>query len=623
MISVRETPPRSDSPPHTRWQRLFAWLTVVDHKRIGLIYLAGGLGFFILGGVEAFVMRLQLARPDNHVVSAALFNQLFTMHGVTMIFFAAMPLIFGLANLVIPMQIGARDVAFPRLNALSVWLFLGAGILFYTSWFFGAPNAGWFNYVPISSPPYDPGIGIQFYDVALQISGLGTILTAINFVVTIVNLRAPGMTWMRLPLFVWANFATMVLILVALPPLSVDLFLQTFERLFGAQFFVPGAGGNPLLWINLFWVFGHPEVYIVILPIFGILSEVVPVFSRKPLFGYTSMVGALLAICFLSFMVWVHHMFDLGLGPWINSIFALTTMTIAVPTGIKIFNWLATMWGGQVRMTTAMLWVFGFLICFVVGGMSGVMLAMAPADLQYNNSYFVVAHFHYVLIGGTLFGLFAGFYYWYPKFTGRLLNERWGRWNFWLTFIGFNVTFFPQHFLGLEGMPRRIYTYAPHLGWSFWNAVSTAGVFILAAGVLVLVANLVWSWNHGAWAGDDPWDGRTLEWSTSSPPPVYNFAAIPEVRGRDPFWLEKRWGHGRMVPAETPPRHVHLPQPTLVPLLLAGAIVLVGYSLVFATPALIAAGLAALGFALHRAMFIRDPGTMVTVQEAPTHTVPL
>ncbi|MCL6562835.1 MAG: cytochrome c oxidase subunit I [Firmicutes bacterium] len=587
-----------------------------------MLYIAGGLVFFICGGIEAFLMRLQLARPDSHVIPAPLFNQLFTVHGVTMIFFAAMPLIFGLANLVIPLQIGARDVAFPRLNALSVWLFLAAGILFYTSWFFGAPDAGWFNYVPISSPQYSPGLGIQFYDIALQISGLGTILTAVNFVVTIVNLRAPGLHWMRLPLFVWGNLATMILILVALPPLSVNLFLQSFERLFGAAFFQVQAGGNPLLWVNLFWIFGHPEVYIVILPIFGILSEVVPVFSRKPLFGYSSMVGALLAICFLSFMVWVHHMFDLGLGPWINSIFALTTMTIAVPTGIKIFNWLATMWGGQVRINTAMLWVFGFLVCFVIGGMSGVMLAMAPADLQYNNTYFVVAHFHYVLIGGTLFGLFAGFYYWFPKFSGRLLDERLGRWNFWLTFIGFNVTFFPQHFLGLMGMPRRIYTYAPHLGFTLWNEVSTAGVFILSLGVLALAANLVWSWRHGELAGADPWDGRTLEWSIPSPPPVYNFPILPLVRGRDPLWLEKVHGDGKMQPAEPLPKALHLPAPTPLPLFLAVAILLLGYAMVFGSLPLAILGIAALGVTLHRAMFSRDPGVSEPVVSNFTAQLP-
>ncbi|MBX5468001.1 MAG: cytochrome c oxidase subunit I [Firmicutes bacterium] len=590
---------------------LWEWLAVVDHKRIGLIYLAGGLVFFVLGGVEALLMRLQLARPDNHLVSAAFFNQLFTMHGVTMIFFAAMPIIFGLANLIVPLQIGARDVAFPRLNALSVWLFLAGGILFYTSWFFGAPNAGWFNYVPISGPQYDPGLGITFYDVGLQISGLGTIITGINFLVTIINLRAPGLTWMRLPMFVWGNLVTMVLIVVAMPPLSVDLFLQTFERIAGAQFFHVAAGGTPLLWTNLFWIFGHPEVYIVILPVFGIMSEIIPVFARKPLFGYPSMVLAMLAICFLAFMVWIHHMYDLGLGPWVNALFALTTMTIAVPTGIKVFNWLATLWGGQLRINTAVLWVFGFLICFVVGGMSGVMLAMAPADLQYNNTYFVVAHFHYTLIGGTVFGLFAGLYYWFPKFSGRLLNERIGRWNFWLTFIGFNLTFFPMHFLGLEGMPRRIFTYAPNLGLTFWNEVSTVGAFVLALGVGALAVNLVWSWRHGALAGADPWDGRTLEWSIPSPPPVYNFAEIPLVRGRDPLWVEKRWGDGRMKPAAVETGPLHMPAPTIGPLLLALAILLLGYGLVFASWPVIAAGVLALGVTLHHAMFTRDPGVHV------------
>ncbi|MCL6564637.1 MAG: cbb3-type cytochrome c oxidase subunit I, partial [Firmicutes bacterium] len=514
-------------------------------------------------------------------------------------------------------QIGARDVAYPRLNALSVWLFLAGGILFYTSWFFGAPNAGWFNYVPISGGQYDPGLGITFYDIGLQVSGLGSILTGINFLVTITNLRAPGMGWMRMPMFVWANFATMVLLVLAMPPLSVDLFLQTFERVMGAQFFHVTAGGSPLLWTNLFWIFGHPEVYIVIIPAFGIISEVIPTFARKPLFGYSSMVLATLAICFLSFMVWIHHMYDLGLGPWVNSLFALTTMTIAVPTGIKVFNWLSTMWGGQLKMTTAVHWVFAFLICFVIGGMSGVMLAMAPADLQYNNSYFVVAHFHYTLIGGVVFGLFAGLYYWFPKFSGRLMNERLGRWNFWLTFIGFNLTFFPMHFLGLMGMPRRIFTYAPNLGLTFWNQVATAGTVILGLGVLALAINLAWSWVYGEEAGADPWDGRTLEWAIPSPPPVYNFAEIPLVRGRDALWVEKRWGDGKMIPAAREEGAIHMPAPTIAPLLLALAILLLAYGLVFGSWPVIALGVLALGVTLHQAMFTVDRGVHVHPETHP------
>ena len=608
--------------------KLVSWLSVVDHKRIAQLYLLAGLLFFLTGGVEAFIMRLQLAHPNGHVVSAVLFNQLFTMHGTTMSFLAIMPMLIGFVNAVLPLQIGARDVAYPRLNALSFWLFLAGGLLLNSSWFLGgAPNAGWFNYVPISNPPYSPGLGVDFYDIGLQIAGIGTLMTGINFLVTLVNLRAPGMRLMRLPMFTWTVLVTMVLILFAFPPLTVTLFLQTFERLFGAQFFSVAAGGNPLLWSNMFWIFGHPEVYILILPAFGIISEVVPVFSRKPLFGYTSMVLATLAIGFLSFMVWVHHMFTLGYGPFVNSIFALTSMMIAIPTGVKVFNWLATMWGGQIRFTTSMLWAIGFLFCFVLGGMSGVMLAIAPADLQYNNSYFVVAHFHYVLIGGTLFALFAGIYYWFPKMTGRMLSERLGKWNFWLTLIGFNITFFPMHFLGLMGMPRRIYTYAPGNGFTFWNEVSTFGVFILAAGVLLFVVNLFTSLQRGEKAVADPWDGRSLEWSISSPAPAYNFAKIPLVRGADPFWLEKMHGNGRMLPApgqehhHGPPNTVHMPRPTMIPLIIAAALLILGYGFIYHALVVEILGFLVLVVGLHRSMFTPDPGEYVPIEEEPAEEV--
>jgi cytochrome c oxidase subunit 1 len=613
-----------------RQSKLISWLSVVDHKRIGQLYLMAGGFFFLVAGIEAFIMRLQLAHPNGQVVSAATFNQLFTMHGTTMVFLAGMPLAIGFINAVVPLQIGARDVAYPRLNALSFWLFLAGGLFLNSSWFLGgAPNAGWFNYVPISGAHYSPGLGVDFYDIGLQIAGIGTLMTGINFLVTIVNLRAPGMTFMRLPMFVWTTVVTMVLVLFAFPPLTVNLFMQTFERLFGATFFSVAAGGNPLLWANVFWIFGHPEVYILILPGFGIISEVIPVFSRKPLFGYTSMVLATLGIGFLSFMVWVHHMFTLGYGPWVNSLFALTSMLIAIPTGVKVFNWLATMWGGQIRFTTSMLWAIGFLVCFVIGGMSGVMLAMAPADLQYNNSYFVVAHFHYVLIGGLVFALFAGLYYWFPKITGRMLDERWGKINFWLVFIGFNVTFFPMHFLGLMGMPRRIYTYAPGLGFSFWNGISTDGVFILTAGVLALLVNVVQSVRHGALAGNDPWDARGLEWSISSPAPPYNFAKIPLVRGFDAFWLEKRYGNGHMLPApgqddahhHGPPNTVHMPRPTMMPLGVAASLMLLGYAFLYHVLWLEIVGFVALAVTLHESMFTPDPGEYMPIVEETVEEV--
>jgi cytochrome c oxidase subunit 1 len=613
---LQATAPEHEVPPKTG---LWSWLTTVDHKRIGMMYIGTSLVFLIAGGIEAFLLRLQLAQPNGHLLSAYLYNQLFTMHGITMIFLVIMPMMTGFINLVVPIQIGARDVAFPRLNALSLWLFMGAGVMLYAGWFLGGtPDSGWFNYVPIRELQYNPGLGIDWYDIGIQISGISTLLTGINFLTTILNLRAPGMTLLRLPMFVWTTLVFTLLIVFAFPPLTVDLFLQTFDRLFGAQFFTVGPGGAPLLWANLFWVFGHPEVYIMMMPGFGIISEIVPVMSKKPLFGYSAMVLSSMAIGFLSFMVWVHHMFDLGFGPWVNAIFALTSMLIAVPTGVKVFNWLATMWGGHVRLNTAMLWVFGFIITFVIGGMSGVMLALAPADLQFNNSYFVVAHFHYVLIGGSLFTLFAATYYWFPKFTGRFLNEHLGRWHFWLTFFGFNATFFPMHFLGLMGMPRRIYTYAPHLGLTFWNQISTEGVLVLTAGIVVFYVNLIVSYTQGEKAAQDPWDGRTLEWSIPSPVPVYNFRHIPLVRGRDPWWLEKTEGEGRMHPAPDlvaqEDSGIHLPSPTPVPLYLAGAIVLAGFGLVYRSLWVGPLGLALIFVLLHRSMFTRDPGQRLRLQ---------
>jgi cytochrome c oxidase subunit I len=609
----------ADAPGRTLAHRLWDWLTVVDHKRIALIYLGGAILFLVVGGVEALIMRVQLFTPDSTFVSAALFNQLFTMHGTTMIFLAAMPLIAALWNALVPLMIGARDVAFPRLNALSVWLFLAGGVFLNSSWFLGgAPNAGWFSYAPISTTVFDPGHGIDFYAIGLQIAGISSLLTAINFLVTILNMRAPGMSLMRMPMFVWTTLVTSVLIVLAFPALTVNLFLLAFDRLIGTQFFNATAGGAPLLWSNLFWVFGHPEVYIVILPAFGVVSEVVPVFSRKPLFGYSTMVMATLAIGFLSFMVWVHHMFTLGYGPLVNAIFSLTSMFIAVPTGVKIFNWLATMWGGHIRMNVAMLWVLGFIISFTIGGMSGVMLAMAPSDLQFNNSYFVVAHFHYTLIGGVLFGLFAGLYYWYPKLTGRLMNEQLGRWSFWLTFIGFNLTFFPMHFLGLIGMPRRIYTYAPGLGFTLDNRIATVGAFVLGLGVVLLVVNAVRSLAAGAEAGADPWDARTLEWSIPSPAPAYNFARIPLVRGRDALWVEKRLGNGRVpaAPGQDGADSVHLPRPTALPLLLALGILGFAYACLYRD--VIAMGAFALVsvYALYRSMWTPEGGVSVALPPA-------
>jgi cytochrome c oxidase subunit 1 len=601
---------------------LWSWITTVDHKRIGIMYLLAGVLFLGLGGTEAFIMRLQLAVPNNNLVSANTFNELFTMHGLTMIFLAIMPLASGFMNYMLPLQIGARDVAFPRLNALSLWLFLAGGLILYTSWFTGnAPDAGWFNYAPLNSPPYT-GTGIDYYVVGLNLAGLGSLISGINFLTTIVTMRAPGMHPMRLPMFVWTTVLTSLLLIFSLPAFTADLILLLLDRFFGTGFFNPAVGGNALLWQQLFWIFGHPEVYILIMPAFGIISEVVPTFSRKPLFGYASMVFAVMAIGFMSFMVWSHHMFADGYGPVVNSVFAITSMLISVPTGVKIFNWLATMWGGRIRFTSAMMFATAFVATFTIGGFSGVMLASAPADLQYNDSYFVVAHIHYVLVGGALMSLFAAGYYWYPKITGRLLSEAIGKWNFWLVFIGFNVTFFPFHFLGILGMPRRVFTYAPDLGLNTWNLVATVGIFILTAGILLFVINLLWAWRNGAPAGADPWDARTLEWATSSPPPVYNFATIPLVRGRDPLWVEKRTGSGQMIPVDTAGAHegghhrgkVHIPAPTALPFFLALGLMVAGYGAIFRAWAVALLGLLVAFFCLFRWMFDRDPGILVDAE---------
>ena len=616
---------------------LWSWLTTVDHKRIGIMYLYASLIFFLFGGIEAFLMRLQLMRPDQHVVSFELFNQLFTMHGLTMIFLAVMPLSIGFINFVMPLQIGARDVAFPRLNAVSLWLFLGGGLLLYSSWFLGgAPNAGWYNYAPINTGgALNPGLdslGIDFYVIGLQIAGIGTLLSGINFTATILSLRAPGMTAMRMPLFIWTTLITSILIIFAFPPFTANLALLMFDRFFGSGFFDATKGGNALLWQQLFWIFGHPEVYILIMPAFGIISEVIPTHSRKPLFGYSTMVFAIVVIAFMAFMVWSHHMFTVGMGPLVNSVFAATSMAIAVPTGVKIFNWIATMWGGRIRYTTAMLYAIGFLFCFVIGGMSGVMLAVPPADYQFNDSYFLVAHIHYVLIGGSLFALFAGTYYWFPKMTGRYLSERIGKLNFWLVLIGFNVTFFPMHFLGVFGMPRRVATYPANLGLDLWNLVSTIGVFILTAGILVFLYNLRQSLRDGAPAGEDPWDGRTLEWTTSSPPPEYNFAELPLVRGRDALWVEKTHGNGRMLPAQIDAHHgepedghgqaehghgqagrhlVHMPSPTPLPLIIGAGALVAGYAGIYRVWWLAILALAFTFYGIFRLMYDKDAGYFV------------
>ncbi|WP_010649532.1 cytochrome c oxidase subunit I [Oceanobacillus massiliensis] len=545
---------------------LWDYLTTVDHKKVGILYLIGGSLFFLLGGLEALIIRIQLIKPENDFITAGLYNEMITMHGTTMIFFAATPLLFGLMNYIMPLQIGARDVAFPFLNSLGFWLFFSGGIMLNLSWFLGgAPDAGWTNYAPLSLQ--SPGHGIDFYVMGLQLSGAGTLMSGINFLVTIVTMRAPGMTYMRMPLFTWTTFVTSILVLFAFPALTVGLFLMMFDRMFGSAFFDVALGGNTVIWQHLFWIFGHPEVYILILPAFGVFSEIIPTFARKRLFGYTAMVFATFLIAFLGFMVWAHHMFTVGLGPVANSIFAVATMAIAVPTGIKIFNWLLTLWGGSITINSAMLWTLAFIPSFTIGGMTGVMLASSVADYQYHDSYFVVAHFHYVIVGGVVFALLAAMHYWWPKMFGRMLHEGMGKLSFWTFFIGFHLTFFIQHFLGLMGMPRRYWVFLEDQGLDTGNLISTIGAFFMTVGVIIFLINVVHTSIKGEKAPADPWDARTLEWATSSPPVHYNFKQLPLVRGLDPLWIEKTEGKGKMTPAE-PVDEIHMPNGSILPVIM-------------------------------------------------------
>src|SRR3954468_1488854 len=514
----------------TGWR---SWAFTVDHKKLGLMYAVTAMCFFIVGGIEALLIRTQLLSWDNQLLSANLYNQLFTLHGTTMIFLFVMPVTTGLANYFVPLQIGARDVAFPRLNAFGYWCFLFGGIFLNTSWFLGgAADGGWFMYQPNANQLFSPTHGVDFWSLGLQITGIASLTGAINLIVTILNMRAPGMTLMKMPIFTWMVLVVQFLLVFAIPVITVALFLLAFQRLFGATFFNVQAGADPLLWQHLFWIFGHPEVYILILPAMGVVSEVLPVFTRRPLFGYPVMVFSGIAIAFMGWGVWAHHMFATGLGPVAKSAFALSTMFIAVPTGVKIFNWMATMAGGKIRVKAPFLFAVGFVTMFTIGGLSGVTHAIVPADTQQTDTYYIVAHFHYVLFGGSIFGLFAGAYYWWPKFTGKMLSDRLGKWQFWLMLIGFNLTFGPFHILGLQGMPRRIYRYPSGRGWDFWNLMATVGSFIIAFSVLLFIVNVLKS-RKGPNVAEDPWDARTLEWLTSNPPPEYNFVEVPIVTARD------------------------------------------------------------------------------------------
>jgi cytochrome c oxidase subunit 1 len=574
------THPKAPAKPVVLWRPtaktgLLSWLTTVDHKRIGLMYGMFALFFFLVGGAEALLIRLQLAVPNNTVLTAQQYNTMFTMHGTTMIFLAVMPLGAAFFNFIMPLQIGARDVAFPRLNAFSLWTFVAGAIIVNIGWFLkdGAPNGGWFGYAPLTSKQFIPQHSIDFWVMGLQLLGVASIAAALNFIVTIINCRAPGMTMMRVPVFTWMTLITSFLIVLSFPAITIALVELMMDRQFGTNFFEVSNGGMPILWQHLFWIFGHPEVYILILPAMGIVSEILPTFSRKPLFGYPIVVFSGATIGFLGFAVWSHHMFTTGMGTVATAAFALATMAIAVPTGVKIFNWIGTIWGGQLQMRTPMMFALGFIWMFMIGGFSGVMHAAAPADAQQQDSYFVVAHFHYVLIGGSIFALLAGIHYWFPLIFGRKVSEFWGKLTFWVVFVGFNVTFFPMHFLGLNGMPRRTFTYDDNMGWSTANLISTIGAFTLGLGIAIYFAVMIYTYFKGDKVSRDPWDGRTLEWSLPAPPPEYNYAVIPTVHARDAFWYEKHH-RDEIVREQAEHAHaehahggIHMPHQSIYPLI--------------------------------------------------------
>jgi len=544
MASESIAIPQAEAATRGITEILHDWVVTVDHKKLGLMYILYALVFLVIGGIEATIMRIQLLVPHNNFVSPQTFNRMMTMHGTTMIFFVAMPILFGFGNYLVPLMIGARDMAYPRLNAWSFWLMAFGGLLLYFSFVGGtglygagsAPDVGWWAYAPLTSRAFSQGHSTDFWTLSLLVSGFGSIGTAVNFIATILSMRCPGMTLRRMPLLAWMNLTMAGLVLLAISPLTAAQAMLMLDRYLGAHFFDTQAGGSATIWMHFFWIFGHPEVYVLVIPCFAFVSEIVPVFSRKPIFGYPVMVGATVGIAFVSLSVWAHHMFTIGMNSYANSFFAITTMVVGIPTGIKIFNWIGTMWGGKIQFKAPMLFCIAFIFQFLIAGLTGIMLSAAPFNWQLSGSYFVVAHFHYVIVGAILFALFGAFYYWFPKMAGRMYSEPLAKLHFWLFFIGFHLTFDFMHVPGILGMPRRIYTYEPGRGWEIWNLLVTVGVFFQIAGVLVFVANLLWSSRKGPIAGKDPWDAWTLEWSTSSPPPEYNFAMIPTVRSRRPLW---------------------------------------------------------------------------------------
>jgi cytochrome c oxidase subunit I len=608
MSTSTATHPHRYKRPDPR-KGFISWISTTDHKRIGLLYFWTVLVFFFFGGVQSGLIRLQLARAEQTVLTEEIYNQVFTMHGITMVFLVVMPFAAAFFNYLIPLMIGARDVAFPRLNAFSYWAFLFGGIFLYSSFLLGgAPNGSWVGYAPLST---DAVSNMGFYAIGINVLGISSLAASINFIVTILNMRAPGMTFMRMPVFVWMALVTSFLLLFAVPIISTALFMLMFDGVYGGQFFNPGTGGDPILYQHLFWLFGHPEVYIMILPAMGIISETLPVFSRKPLFGYAAVVFAGAAIGFIGFGVWAHHMFTSAMGPVARSAFALSTMFIAVPTGIKIFNWVFTMWGGKLRFTTPMLFSVGFISMFTIGGLSGVTHAIVPHNAQQHDTYYVVAHFHYVLFGGALFGLIAGVYYWFPKVTGRLMDERLGKLHFWTWLLGFNLTFGPMHMSGLLGQPRRTAVLPGELGTTveLYNLLSSLGVVVLTVSALVFLFNLMRSIRSGLLAGEDPWDARTLEWLTTSPPKAHNWDTIPTVTHRDEFWhrkyAEDESGRPVAVPAGAAedvgdPRaehgdaelveHIHMPDASYWPLVMTLGILPLMYGLNYASPILFALG---------------------------------